>query len=803
MLQDARFAFRQLVKTPGFTLIAILTLALAIGANIAIFSAADAVLLHPLPYPHADQLVVVQENLPAHALSDIAPTPEDLAEFVRRQTCFSQIAGVINNDVTLTGDGSPEYADGARVSASLFPMLGVVPILGSLFTSEQEQPGKDAVAILSEPLWIRRFGADRSIIGKTIQIDRQTHRVIGVIRTTSVYRAKADVWRPLAFTPEQVAPGTRGPHYVEVLGRLKPGFSIDRAREEFGAIAREIFERYPNQTSLDRNFSIDVWPLAERQAGDLRTPLLVLIAAVGALMLIACANVSNLLLARGAVRRREIRIRAALGAGRGRVVRLLLTESLLLASSAGVTGAALAAYALHLFALYGPEDLIRGTQPSMNVWVMLFSIGLSIGTSALFGLAPALASSRVDLAESLKEVSRGSTARRRVLRESLVAFEIAASLILLIGAGLVARSFAHLAEENPGFRADNVLTATVALPPAQYRDAAQRIAFSRALLERARNLPGVRSAATVDVIPYRGGSGSAIQIPGNPDPPGQVVWQTRASPNFFGTLGIPILRGRDFLPSEEQAPGAAIIDENVARTFFPGLDPIGRRVTLPLAGATFPIAGATFPIVGIVGAVKSNNPAAPPPPRIYYLGPQSVWPPVGVVLKTQGDPMALAGAIRREIAALDPDLPADTSSMEQILAQSLTRQRFAVSLMSVFAILAALLAAIGIYGVLAYLADQRRNEFGIRMALGARPGDVLALVIRQGAIPLAVGLAAGLAGALALTRLIATLLYHVSPADPLVFAVVACGLTIAALIAMIIPARRATRIDPVEALRQE
>jgi putative ABC transport system permease protein len=650
------------------------------------------------------------------------------------------------------------------------------------------------VAILSEALWIRRFGSDRSIIGKTIQIDRVPNRVIGVVRTTGVYRAKADVWRPLAFTPQEIVPNTRGPHYVDVIGRLKAGFSIERAGDQFAAIARQIVERYPNQASLDRNFAIVVSPLARRQEGDLRTPLLVLIAAVGALMLIACANVSNLLLARGVERRREISIRAALGAARSGIVGLLLIESLLLALSAGALGTALAAGGLRLFALYGPEELIRGMQPAMNSWVLLFSLALSVVTSILFGLAPALAISRVNLAESLKEGSRGSTTRRRVLRQALVAFEIAASLILLIGAGLLARSFAKLANEDPGFRRENVLAATLVLPPAQYSQA-QRLAFTRGLLDRARAIPGVLSAAVVDVLPYRGGSGSAIEIPGNPDPPGEVVWQTHASADFFQTMGIRIVRGHDFLSSEE-ATGAAVIDEQVARKFFPGLDPIGRPVTLPLAGGT-------FSVVGVVGATKSNPPAAPPRPRIYFAGPQWVRPPVCVVLRAQQDPMTLAGAIRHEVSALDVDLPVYVNSVEEIMARSLTRERFALWLMTAFAVLAALLAVVGIYGVLVYLTDQRRNEFGIRMALGARPRDVLGLVIGQGLIPLAFGLTAGIAGAWILTRLLATLLYHVSTMDPWIFAAVAVSLPAASVVAMLVPARRATYIDPVEALRRE
>ena len=801
MLQDLRFALRQLLKNPGFSLVAILTLALAIGANTAIFSAIDAVLLHPLPYPDPDQLVIVQESLPRYSLRGIAPAAADYAEFRREATCFTQIAAVTVADATLTGDRQAEDVPALRVTADAFPMLGVVPILGGLFTSDDDQPGRDHVAILSEGLWTRRYGRDRSIVGKNIQINRESYRVAGVIRPILVYRVTADVWVPLAFDRSETAPGTRGPHNIDVIGRLKPGRSIQEARDEFRRIAAGIIEQYPNQVSMDRGFSLDLEPLAVKQAGDLKTPLLVLIAAVGALMLIACANVSNLLLARAMIRRREIGIRSALGASRLRVIRQLLTESLLLASLAGAVGTLLALYGLHLYAQFGPAGLIHGDHLSINAWVMCFSIFVSIAASMLFGLGPALEALRIDLTDALKEGSRGSTGGRGLLRESMVAFEVCASLVLLIGAGLLVRSFVRLERTSPGFHTENVLTAFVSLPVAQYREPAQRAAFARSLLERVRAVPGVRSAATIDFLPYNGGPGSGgVEVEGHPrDPnePRQIIWQTRTSPGFFETLGIPFLRGRDIAASDEQgSPGAAVIDEIAAKQLFPNADPIGMQITVPLAGST-------FTVVGVVAATKSRSLSAPPEPRIYYFGPQVPFGSLAIVMRTAYEPLAVVSAVREEVSALDSNLPVDPLTMDQILADSLSRQRFSIQLMAVFAALAALLAAIGIYGVLAYLVDQRRREFGIRIALGARSADVLTLVLRQGLVPVVAGLIAGIATALGLTRLLKSLLYEVSATDPLIFGAVSIALLAVSLAAMYIPARRATRVDPLDALRHE
>jgi putative ABC transport system permease protein len=801
MLQDLQFALRQLLKSPGFSLVAILTLALAIGANTAIFSAIDAVLLHPLPYPDPDRLVIVQETLPRYSLQGIAPTAPDYAEFRRQATCFTEIAAVTGAVATLTGDGQPEDVPALRVTASAFPMLGVVPVVGGLFTSDDDQPGRDHVAILSEGLWARRYGRDPSIVGKNIQINLETYRVAGVIRPILDYRVAANIWMPLAFAPSETAPGTRSPHNIDVIGRLKPGRTIQEARDEFRRIAALIVEQYPNQASMDRGFSVDLKPLAEKQAGDLKAPLLVLIAAVGALMLIACANVSNLLLARAMKRRREIGIRSALGASRLRVIRQLLTESLLLGSIAGAAGTLLALYGLRLYAQFGPADLIHGSRPSINVWVMGFSLFVSIVASVLFGLAPALETSRIDLTEALKEGSRGSTAGRRMLRESMVAFEVCASLVLLIGAGLLVKSFVRLEHTSPGFRSENVLTAFVSLPVAQYREPSQRAAFARSVLERVRAIPGVRSAATIDFLPYNGGPGSGgVEIAGHPRNPNelqQIIWQTRASPGFFETLGMPLLRGRDIAASDEQgSPGAAVIDEITAEKLFPNADPLGMQITVPLAGST-------FTVVGVVAATKSRSLSAPPLPRVYYFGPQVPFGSLAIVTKTASDPLALVSAVRHEVAALDSNLPVDLLTMDQILADSLARERFSIQLMAVFAALAGLLAAIGIYGVLAYLVDQRRREFGIRTALGARSADMLALVLQQGLLPVAAGLIAGIAGALALTRLLKSLLYEVNATDPLIFGAVSVGLIAVSLAAMYIPARRAAQVDPLEALRQE
>jgi putative ABC transport system permease protein len=798
MLQDIRFASRQLLKIPGFSIVAVLTLALAIGANTAIFSAIDAVLLHPLPYPDPDRLVTVTENLPHYSLTWLAPSFSEFLEYRRMATCFSQFAAVTDGDATLTGEGQPEDADGKRVTSGAFPMLGIKPVLGSLFTADDERYGQHHVVILSEGLWKRRYGGDRAIVGKNIQINRESYRVAAVIQPLDG-NFKADLWMPLAFPPAEVVPGSSGPHYIEAIGRLKPGITIEQARDEFRRIASRVVELYPNQDKKSLGFSIDVNQLAEEQAGDLRKPLWLLIGAVGAMMLIACANVSNLLLARGTMRRKEISVRLALGAARSRLVRQLFSENLLLAVLAGAGGLLLALNGLHLYAQFGPRDLISGPQPKINGWVVAFSLLLSIAVSVVFGLAPAIETSGIDLNDALKESSRGSSGGRRILRESIVVFEVAASLVLLIGAGLLVRSFVRLESTNPGFRSENVLTAIIPLPVSDYPLPAQRMRFERALLERVRALPGVQSAGAIDFQPF-GGAGSHIEIvgrPQNPNEPTQVVYQTASSSGYLETMGIPLLRGRCISSSDDLgAPPICDIDETVVKKFFPNLDPMGMQVVLA-------VPKITCTIVGVVGATRSRSLSETPRPRIYYSSQMPV-PQISLVVKAAHDPLALIAALRHEVMTLNPNLPLSSPmTMDEILADSLARQRFAIQLMTVFAAVAALLAAIGIYGVLAYLVDQRRRELGIRMALGAQASDVVGLVLRQGSLPVGIGLICGISGAFGMTRYLKSLLYEISTTDPLVFSGILAALILVALLAMSVPAYRATHVDPLEALRDE
>ncbi len=800
MLQDIRFASRQLLKSPGFSVVAVLTLAVAIGSSTAIFSAVDAVLLHPLPYPDPGRLMVVTENLPHYGLAGLQPSFSEFLEYRRLATCFSAVAAVESADATLTGEGQPEDADGRRITFAAFPMLGVKPILGHLFTKDDEQYGRHHVVILSEGLWKRRYGGDRSVIGRDIQISWESYRVVGVIPSLVDADFKADLWMPLTFPPAEVAPGMSGPHVPQVIGRLKPSITVEQARDEFRRIAARMVELYPNQDKKSLGFSINVEPLVEEAGGDLRKPLWLLMAAVGGVMLIACANVSNLLLARGVRRRKEISVRLALGATRGDIVQQLMMESLLLAVLAGGGGLLLALAGLRLYAQFSPSDLIPGLQPAMNGWVMAFSLLLSIGATVIFGLVPAVETSGINLNESLKEGLRGSAGGRRIIRECIVAVEVAVSVVLLIGAGLIVRSFVRLESVKLGFRPENVLTGIVSLPVANYPLPTQRLTFERALVQRVRGLPGVISAGAIDYPPFKGNTGSHIEISGHrPDPrePTPVVFQSAVSSGYLETMEIPTLRGRRISDSDDLGGSSVCdIDETVAKQFFANVEPIGMQVLLP-------VPKVTCTIVGVVGATRSRNVAEPPLPRIYYSSGMP-FQLMTIVIKAAQDPHALTSALRREVGILNSSLPLSSPmTMDEILAESLARQRFSIQLMVAFAAIAGLLAGIGIYGVLAYLVDRRRREWGIRMALGAQTRNVVGQVLRQGAFPVGTGLLCGLGGACAMMRYLNSLLYEVSSTDPQVFSGVLAGVALVAALAMWVPARRATQVDLLEALRDE
>ncbi|HEV8148456.1 MAG TPA: ABC transporter permease [Bryobacteraceae bacterium] len=801
MWQDLRYALRQLAKNPGFSVIAALTLALGIGANTAIFSAVDALLLHPLPYRNPEQLVYIAENLKKFSLNKIPASPPEVMDYRRMATSFSHQAAIENRTFTLTGRGDPESVGGLRVSAAAFSMLDVKPILGTVFNFEDEDPGKDHVAVISEGLWKRRFGSDPAIVGQNILMNQESYRVLGVIHPFLEFRSAGDVWVPLSFKPAEIGPGGRGRQSLDVVARLKPGVSLAQANAEMQTVAARIARENPQNYPATFGYSLEVDPLAERVTGDLKTPLLVLLAAVGAVMLIACANVSNLLLARAVMRRKEMSIRAALGAARSRVIRQLLTESVLLAIVAGVLGMALAYAAVYSFSHFGPREIVRNPNLGINLWVMGFTMLLSLAASVIFGLAPALEASRVDLNDALKEGSRGSSGGRRLLRESMVALEVAASLVLLIGAGLLVRSFIRLERTDPGFRPDHLLTFQLTLPPARYRDPAQLASFQRALVEKMRALPGVTGAGITDQLPFSNsdsaGSFGIVGRAPNPGEPTPVVGQRKATPGLLETLGVPLLRGRYFETKDDLGtPLVAMVNDQLVKKYFPKEDPIGLKIVCPN--------GTGCEIIGVVGSVKHRDLAAEPNGGIYFAGLQQPAQGFAVALRTAGDPLNLAAAVRKEVASLDPDLPiARIATMEQRLADSVAQQRFSIQLMTVFAGIAAVLAAIGIYGVLSYLVDQRRRELGIRVALGAQPSSILGLVLRQGSIAVGIGLFVGIAGAFALTRLLSNLLYQVSATDPLVFGGVAAGLIVVALVAMLVPARRATRVDPLEALRHE
>jgi putative ABC transport system permease protein len=810
LIQDLRYAARMLMKSPGFTFVAVLTLALGIGPNTAIFSVVNGVLLRPLPYYEPERLVMVWADRPIlqaqTGLPDFPVTGADFVDWRNQNQVFENMAAMVAFRSNLTGGGEPESVVAMRASANLFPLLGARLAVGRAFLPEEDQAGATRVVVISHELWQLRYGADPNIIGQKIILDNEAYTVIGVTApdfhfprrgevpgTYLIGATKPDLYLPIAFTPEQK--NNRRGNYLIVIARLKPGVSLGQASADMNSIARRLTEQYP-QTNTDKGARLA--PLRQQAVGKARTALLVLLGAVGFVLLIACANVANLLLARAAGRQKEMAIRAAIGASRWRVVRQLGAESLVLAISGGAAGLLLAWWGVKLLLAIAPDNLPRLYDIRLDTRVAGFTLLVSLLTGIVFGLLPALHASKINLSVTLKEGGRDAAGLlRRRLRGFLVVTEVALAFMLLIGAGLLIRSFERLTEVDPGLDPRGVLTMNMLLP-AKY-SGGRSAAFFQQTLERLRALPGVEAAATVSPLPLSGAHGSAaFRIEGRPSPTEEAFNSgvRIISPDFFNTFRVPLVKGR--LPAEsdgDKAPPVVVVNESLARNYFANEDPLGKRII---------IFGGTRAIVGVVSDVKHSALDEEAKAEIYMPMAQVPTRYMALAVRVSGDPMQMLAAVRGQVWAVDKDLPIfSVETIERLMAKSVAPRRFNLLLLGAFALVGLALAGVGLYGVMSYTVTQRTREIGVRVALGAQRGDVLRLVIGEGMKLALIGALLGLGGALALTRLLKTLLFGVSATDPLTFIAIAALLIIVALLACWIPARRAASMDPLVSLRVE
>ena len=829
MFQDLRFGMRMLRRQPGFTLFAMIALALGIGANTAIFSVVDAILLRPLPFSDPDRLMMVWQTWPQGEYPQLYLAYPNLAD-LREQTRTLESVGAWNSQpntrFNLTGGTSPEQAQYAVVSSNLFSVLGVKPIIGRTFLPEEERMGAPPVVIISYGLWQRRFGADPKLVGQPLTLDGHNYTVVGIMPAGFIfprYPKDSEMWIPLGNDPyggRRYSPGTR---YLSTVARLKEGVTPAQAQAEMNMIAKSIEQQRP-QFNLGRGMQLT--PLHRQITNNLRLALLVLLGAVGFVLLIACANVANLLLARSSARQKEMAMRSALGATRLRLVRQLLIESILLAALGGALGLLLAKLGTKLFAVIpynGASYLIPYYLPheqiGLNLKVLGFTLALTLVTGMIFGLAPALQISRQDIQPVLNSggISSGFSPQTRFTRGTLIVAEIALSLMLLIGAGLMIKSFWRLQAVNPGFDPEHVLTAEISLPRFKYDNGSKIDAFYQQLFTQLLALPGVQSVGAISSLPLSGTDAeTAFFIDGKPTPDPKDRPRTHPrtiSSDYFRTMGIPIIRGRAFTGDNHSAAArVAIISETMARRYWPGHEAIGQRIALDFeAMKYFPdrppqldLASGIREIVGIVRDVKYMGLDTESQPEMYVPAGQRPEREMSIIIRTTADPAGLAASLRNEVQTIDPDLPvANVRSMPQLLSNSIAKPRFNYLLLSVFAAVALILATTGVYGVMAYAATQRTREFGIRLALGAQRREILKLIFKQGGKLVMIGISLGLAGALALTHFMKSLLFGVSTTDPLTIASVAGLLIAIAFLACYFPARKASKVDPITALRHQ
>ena len=799
LLQDIRYGLRMLLKHKGFTAVAIIALGLGIGANTAIFSLVNGVLLRPLPYPDAERIVYFEGRNPSQGITDSNISLLDFQVWTTQSQAFSHTAFFWTGGAALAEQGGePERVPRAGVSTRFFDVLGVQPMLGRSFLDEDDKPGPTTVAILSEGLWKRRFGSDRNIIGKPIAIGTRPVTVIGVMPGGFEFPQNTQVWTPAGINSAEEPRDNRS---YSAIGRLKPGVELQQAQSQISAINAQLAKAFHD---TNKGWETNVALLHERLVRAVRPSLLLLLGAVGCVLLIACANVANLLLARAAGRQKEVAIRTALGASRGRVIRQMLTESVLLSAVGGAVGLLLSFWLVELLISISPPDSPRFNEATLDYRVLAFTLAISALTGLIFGLAPALQASKLDVSASLKEGGRtGEGHRRTSVRSLLLIGEVAMSLVLLVGAGLLVQSFLRLQEVKPGFNPERVLIASLSLPGAKYKEDQQRIDFYRNLTERLKMLPGVQAAGAGVNLPLGAsdyGIGRSFIPDGQPlnvDESVDASWST-ITPAYFEALQVPLLAGRAFNERDnDSAPKVVIINQSAAvKHFGSETAALGKRLTI-WRDEKFP-----REIVGVVGDTKPGALEEESGAQIYTPHSQDgSWGFMTMAIRTAADPAALTTTLRREVLALDKDLPIfNVQTMEDVVAASIGSRRVSMLLFSVFAGAALLLAAVGIYGVMAYTVTQRTQEIGIRMALGAQAGDVLRMVVRQGMTLAIIGISVGLAGALGLTRVIASLLFGVNATDPLTFVAISLLLAFVALFACYLPARRAAKLDPIKAL---